>query len=271
MKICYCDESGTGIEPFAVMAGIIVDSQRMHKTKEHWFSLLESLSRIIRKPVIEFHTKDFYPGNGIWRGIDGKQRAEIITVILEWLNERKHDIIFAAIEKEKFELEKSIGKVPVEIESIWRALGFQIILGVQKHYQKMAGVKGNTIFIFDNEEFEKKQFTDLISNPPLWSDSFYNKQKKQTRLDQIVDVPYWGDSKEVSLIQIADFICFFIRRYIELKENKIQVKYAGEDARLDYWYELILKRSLPLSVIYPSRGRCEITELFYKIAPSSIK
>jgi len=34
MKIGYFDESGTGGEPFAVMAGVIVDSQRMYKTKE---------------------------------------------------------------------------------------------------------------------------------------------------------------------------------------------------------------------------------------------
>lgn len=33
MKLCYCDESGTGNEPVAVMVGIVVDTKRMHLTK----------------------------------------------------------------------------------------------------------------------------------------------------------------------------------------------------------------------------------------------
>jgi len=36
MKICYFDESGTGEEPVAVVTGVIVGTQRMHVTKEHW-------------------------------------------------------------------------------------------------------------------------------------------------------------------------------------------------------------------------------------------
>ena len=46
MKVCYCDESGTGDEPIAVLVGVVVDSQRMHVTKEHWGDLLENLSTI---------------------------------------------------------------------------------------------------------------------------------------------------------------------------------------------------------------------------------
>lgn len=34
MKFCYVDESGTGDEPYAVMVGIVVDTQRMHVTKQ---------------------------------------------------------------------------------------------------------------------------------------------------------------------------------------------------------------------------------------------
>jgi hypothetical protein len=44
MKVCYCDESGTGDEPIAVMVGVLVDSQRMHITKKDWCELLEQFS-----------------------------------------------------------------------------------------------------------------------------------------------------------------------------------------------------------------------------------
>jgi hypothetical protein len=56
MKFCYFDESGTGEEPFSVMVGVIVDSQRMRLTKEHWDSLLQSLSAKIGKDISELHT-----------------------------------------------------------------------------------------------------------------------------------------------------------------------------------------------------------------------
>ncbi len=271
MKIAYFDESGTGGEPFAVMTAIVVDSQRMHKTKEHWNELLENLSRIVEKPVSELHTKDFYPGNGIWRGVSGVTRAEIITTIIEWLNARKHELLICAIDKEKFDTEKNIGKIPNEIVTIWKAMAFHLVLGIQKRNQRLEKTKGNTILIFDNEELEKTAFTKLINNPPAWSDSFYCKPRNKNRLNQIVDVPYWADSEQVSLVQIADFVCYFMRRYIEIKEGKIPAKYDGEDIKLDEWFGLIQKSSVPNSVMYPSRGRCETAELFYNLAPNCIK
>jgi hypothetical protein len=71
MKFCYVDESGTGDEPFAVMVGVLVDAQRMHVTKGAWQDLLRLLSEICCKEVTEFHTRDFYKGNGVWRTISG--------------------------------------------------------------------------------------------------------------------------------------------------------------------------------------------------------
>jgi len=73
MKVCYCDESGTGDEPIAVMVGVIVDAQRMHVTKTNWKDLLVSLSRVVGKPVEEVHTRDFYAGNDCWRALRGDQ------------------------------------------------------------------------------------------------------------------------------------------------------------------------------------------------------
>ena len=99
MKICYCDETGTGDEPIAVMVGVIVDSQRMHVTKEHWEELLSTLSKIINKELEEIHTRDFYSGNGIWRGIDGPKRAKVITSILNWFKARKHHLVYTSVFK----------------------------------------------------------------------------------------------------------------------------------------------------------------------------
>lgn len=103
MKFCYCDETGTGSEPFAVMVGVIVDSQRMHLTKEHWSKLLARLSSTVGRNIEELHTRDFYAGNGVWRCLKGAGRAKIITDVCTWLAERKHHLVYTALDKTKFQ------------------------------------------------------------------------------------------------------------------------------------------------------------------------
>ncbi len=271
MKFCYCDESGIGAEPIAVMAGVIVDAQRMHKTKAEWECLLKTLSITAKRRITELHTKDFYPGNGQWRGIDGPTRAQIITDILLWLNERRHGVIFSVMKKTQYEKEKIAGTVPAEINTVWRALGFHLILGIQKAHQSMSRTKGHTLLVFDNEERERVTFTDLLTNPPAWSDSYYTKRRTQNRLDQIIDVPYWTDSKAVGLVQLADFLAYFIRRYVEITEHLDEVRYDGEDTRLEEWFKLISARQIARSCTYPSRGRCDTANLYWQIAPECVK
>lgn len=166
MKVCYCDESGTGDEPIAVMVGVIVDSHRMHVTKAEWQDLLLRLSRVVGRPVTEMHTRDFYAGNDIWRGLPGPQRAEIITQVFEWLAQRRHRVIYTSVEKARFFESQKAGVIPHEISSIWRFMGLHLLLGIQRAHQSCDGTKGNTILVFDNEERERMRFMDLVTDPP---------------------------------------------------------------------------------------------------------
>jgi len=84
VKICYFDESGTGNEPVAVVTGVVVDTQRMHVTKEHWSSLLSKLSDICGRQLDELHTRDFYTGSGPFRQMAGPDRAQYIQETVEW-------------------------------------------------------------------------------------------------------------------------------------------------------------------------------------------
>jgi len=270
MKICYCDESGTGDEPIAVLVGVVVDSQRMHVTKEHWGDLLESLSTAIGKKLSELHTRNFYAGSGVWHGMEGNKRSEVISLVFKWIKERKHHFVYSSAVKETYYANLAAGKIPTELNTLWRFLGFHLVLSMQKKYQSENKNKGNTIFIFDNEEREQMRFTDLINNPPAWSETFYRKGRKQTPLDQMVDVPYFGDSKEVPLIQVADFMSFFLRKFGELTDGFLKPSYKGETEKVTNWVKTIGERSIGRSIIYPSKGRCNCAELFYQHAPRSI-
>jgi len=271
MKLCYCDESGTGDEPIAVMVGILVDAQRMHITKQDWRGLLEHLSELAGRQITELHTRNFYAGNGVFRDIPGHTRARIISMIFEWLADRKHHVVYTSVCKESYQREFQQQRIPDELNTMWRFMGFHLLLAVQKYCQREAKNKGNTIFVFDNEEREQMRFTDVILRPPEWSAEYYDKRPRQEALDQFVDVPYFGDSTEVSLIQLADFIAFFLRRYAEIKEDLIPAKYKDEEDRIDDWIRLIAQCSIGRRFIYPKVGRNRAEELFFVNASSSIR
>jgi hypothetical protein len=271
MKLCYCDESGTGDEPIAVMVGILVDIHRMHITKDEWAGLLNYLSEVAHRDVTELHTRNFYAGNGIWREVDGPTRANIISAVFDWLAERRHHIVYASVCKATYYEEYALQRIPDELNTIWRFMGMHLLLSVQKHCQREPKNKGNTLFIFDNEEREKMRFTDVIMRPPGWSAEYYGKKPKQKPLDQVVDVPYFGDSAEVGLIQLADFISFFLRRYAEIKEALIGPKYPDEEARIEGWIRQIAQCSIARPCIYPRAGRNHAEDLFFRNASQAIR
>ncbi len=271
MKACYCDESGTGDEPIAVMVGVIVDVQRMHVTKSDWKDLLVSLSRIVGRPVDEIHTRDFYAGNEKWRSLPGAQRADIITTTFDWLKARKHTVVYVGVEKSKFYESQKAGQLPEGVNTLWRFMGIHLLLAVQKAHQGLEKTKGHTIFVFDNEERERMRFTDLIANPPAWTDSYYGKGKKQARLDQVVDVPYFGDSTEVHLLQVADFVAFFLRRHAEITAGYSKGRYDQEADKIAGWLETLKGCSLAPRFVYPATGRCECSDLFFRHAPDVLK
>jgi hypothetical protein len=271
MNLCYCDESGTGTEPIAVMVGVVVDATRMHLTKSHWWQLLEDLSRLSGRQIVELHTRDFYSGSGVWHGIDGHERSRIMSAILAWLADRKHHVVYTGLIKDRYHQARVRQDIPDELNTLWRFMGFHLILAMQKHGQGDAGVKGHSIFVFDNEERERMRFTDLIARPPGWSDEYYSRRKKQEQLDHIVDVPYFGDSREVALIQLSDFLAFLLRRYAEIKEGVVPPTYHDEEEKMTQWVTSLAARSIGRRFMFPRTGRGYAENMFFDRAPAAVR
>jgi hypothetical protein len=276
-KFVYVDESGTGQEPIGVMVGVIADSYRMRVTKEHWNGLLSALSGIIGREIDEIHTRDFYSGNSPWRDLSGHQRAAIIDAIFRWLRDRKHPIVFTAVDKAKFCNGFQEEAFYEDVRTLWRFMALHLSLSIQKRFQGLSRGKKRTlnpsgacVLIFDNEEREQRRITDLLLNAPDWTDSYYDRKPKQEKFSQIVDVPHFVDSKDVGLIQLADFICFFLRKYIELNIGYAEPAYRDEVERVNSWAELLLAQSIPRSNIFLSRGRCACADFFYRYAPETV-
>lgn len=278
MKFIYVDESGTGEEPIAVMSGVIADAYRMRKTKQHWEDLLYSLEQITGFDIDEFHTHRFYPGNGLWRTIDGGDRATIIELILKWLAERKHDVVYTCIDKQKFQNQFNGHEFGQDLDSLWKTMAFHLTLSIQKHLQGAAtsgtrrkkASKRNAVLVFDHQHREQEYFTDLLLDPPEWSQTYYDKVKHQLELGKIIDVPHFVDSTKVGLIQLADFISYFLRKFLEIENGYEKESYDGEYEKLSKWKDMIDSRCIRKSNMYLKRGRCDAAQFFYDLAPETL-
>jgi hypothetical protein len=150
-------------------------------------------------------------------------------------------------------------------------MGFHVVLSLQRCGQKEEKNKGNTFLQFDKNECERAKFPDLVRNPPGWSDEYYERGVRQRQLDQIIDVPAFQDSKEVELLQVADFLAFFLRRHAEIQENLVPPKYDDEQDKVSKWFTKLQERSIGTQHIYPRQKLTKAHEIFLCHAPQCLK
>jgi hypothetical protein len=270
MKFCYLDETGTGQSTVVIVVGVVVDAQRMHRTKRELNDLLEELSNTAGKQITELHAADLYGGNKIWRDMDPFLRDQIITKTLEWLKQRKHKITFSAVDKTKFDGRKADCQVCSELKTPEQAAAFHVVLSLQKAHKGESHNKGHTVMVFDSGKMNRS-IPALLAEPPAWSDSYYSRSDKKDRLDQIVDVPFFADSKQVVLIQMADLIGFILRRYADLNDYGVDERYVDERAKIEGWVNEIKNRFYETSMRYRRMGRCPTADIFYALAPESLR
>ncbi len=66
-----------------------------------------------------------------------------------------------------------------------------------------------------------------------WTDDYYDRGKKQARLDQIVGTTFSIKSHHAGLVQVADMFAFMFRRYSEMKDFAQPEEWPGERALIE--------------------------------------
>lgn len=275
MKFCYLDETGIGQNTCFVLVGIHVDAIRMHRTKQEWDQLIESVNEDTGLSITEIKSSRLIPNAKKWRTGEAESKLEIIDRILDWFSTRKHEVTFAAIDVKRFGSlpEEDIRKIALVSPEI--AAAFHIVLTLQKMNQNVPKNKGHTILVFDRGK-EPPQLKNLIADPPGWSSSYYTTGQKNRKkatssgLDQIVDVPYYAESHRVALIQFADLVCHILRRHAELVDYGEQPKSDEEHAVYRRWVEKIHEMCIASSHRYKKKGACDTSRFFSRLAPESL-
>ena len=86
-----------------------------------------------------------------------------------------------------------------------------------------------------------------------------------------MDVPFFADSKHILLAQVADLFAYILRTSADIQEGLLNEKYKGEGRKMGDWSERIAGIALPRSSRYPTKGRCQATQLFWDLAPAPIR
>lgn len=143
-----------------------------------------------------------------------------------------------------------------------------LLFAFSQRYQNDKGVKGDFVTIFDNGCVGEEFNNFILSEDANILFREYSGMKKG--VIKLSDAPLSANSKHSSLIQIADFIVFFVRRKIDL-ENGMNEKYKGEKNDIDNFYKQLSKNELSKRLTYKKVGRSKIEDIFYCIAPDFLK
>lgn len=266
MKVCYVDETGTdGQSPVLVMVGVIADSQRLHRTRTDFADTFDRLGGVALRDLRELKSKELYRGTGPWKGIDGSERARIISDLCTWLCDRKHDIALAAIDLAKFKNEP----LHEDLDD-WMTGALHIALQVQRAHQTLEKRKGSTFLVFDEHQRHADRLAELLFAPPDWTDDYYYRKKRQERLDQVIDTAFYARSHHVGLVQVADLFAFLFRRYSELRDYGRAPAYIDELDRITGWIQAISTRLLPSTHRWPKRTRDRVSSWYTAAAPKSL-
>ena len=198
--------------------------------------------------------------------------AQAIGEIFTWLAARKHRVVYTAVVKADLQHLQRAAMIPSELGTMWRFLAYHLLLVIQRHFQREEKKKGNTLFVFDNEEREVAAFRALAASTGL-SDSHCKTPgaRSSDGWIQRTDVPYFSDSTGVALLQVADFVAYFLRRFAELTEGHSQLRYPEELDRITEWLRVLKPSFIPSAAIYPATGRCDCANMFFDNSPTAIR
>lgn len=270
MKVCYVDESGNdGQAPCLVMVGIVVDVQRLNRTRAEFREVFDQVQRLFQQNLKELKGAKMIFGRGRWRNVDPEVRNQITKFFCEWVVNRKHHIALAAIDQEKFK--RVHGTAFSEVSSDpWLAACLHIALQIQKHHQQQKKNKGHTFLFVDENKQKADQLAELLFEPPHWSDAYYGRKNKQEQLDQLIDSAFAVKSHHAGLIQVADLFAFILRRYSELHDYKSKEEWDGEQSLIDECVKILAMRLLPKATRWPERTRADCSRWYCDIAPTSL-
>ncbi|MBX5494091.1 MAG: DUF3800 domain-containing protein [Bryobacteraceae bacterium] len=270
MKVCYVDESGNdSSDPCLVMVGVVVDGHRLHRAREEFGEIFDQIQGLFQENLKELKGAKIILGRDRWHNVDAKTRENIVMSLCRWVADRKHHIALAAIDRYQFgQIDGST--FPQVADDLWMAACLHIALQLQKHHQGKAKNKGRTFLFVDENKQKADKLSELLFDPPAWTDDYYGRRKKQAKLDQLIDSAFAVKSHHAGLVQVADLYAFILRRYAELCEYRHSEMWHGEKSLVAECTNILANRLLPKPTRWPANTKAPCCKWYNQIAPQSL-
>ncbi len=238
MFISYIDSTGT--TSFSKAENYVLASVTIHE--QSWYSINKKVEDLQLKyfpntnlDQIEFHAKDMTNKHGIYEDMSEEKIFSILDDIFTIISDKDTDITIIAVLVQKSKMTKR-----TDLEKISHAYLFERLnLYIQKQNKNSinAELSEYGIMVFDTEGNKKedqklrdKLLTILKEGTPY------------SKLDCLIEDPFFTDSKWRNLIQIVDCVAYCIRkkyrvntpsthtanwaRYYDMIETKFDSKYG---------------------------------------------
>jgi Protein of unknown function (DUF3800) len=247
MKFTYVDESGDKSQgDIFVMGGLLVDAYRLRTCTSEFDEMVAAFLAKHPSAPKELKTKAFINGDGGWRQVDAAERKKCLAQIVDLAT--KYCTVFAvAFSFSNFERAANADYAQPFGKSYWLGAAMFVAALVQKRMQSVAGKRGLTVLVYDDNKREMSNLADALYEADAWYDPIYQTTRKMgetgwskvpddERFDQIVNCPFAIKSQHSSLIQVADAVSYVYRRHLELKNQAEQWEGSQE-----YYSELVNK------------------------------
>jgi hypothetical protein len=256
MKVCYVDDSGCpSNDRMFVMVGVVADVARLNRTSREFSDFFNKVCNLFPENLKELKGSRILYGKGAWRQVDAVKRKNIFAELSAWLDERKHNILVAAVDTTKAKaISKHHSSVPEKIATnLWVATGLNIALQIQAKHRTEKNNKGNTFLFIDDNPRNMPSLCEVLWAPTTWLDDYYPKKTKEDHLNQLIDTAFAVQSHHCSLVQVADLLAFIIRKYFELSSEVVAPEWDEELDFVKQCIEIISPR------IYKNPGAMKAT------------
>jgi len=221
MHFYYIDESGdTGSslddvkQPVMVIGGVSLRDEGWNKTQKEINARLVTFFGGTLPVNFELHADELLckNGDGLFQGYNLDERKKLCMDMLNLLIERKHNVHYLAIDKQKMKNSTLSIKIIFDSKAPY-LLGFDyLVTYIDWFVANKLGHSANGLIILD----QKKQFHDDIER--IMHERRFSGPESN-RVKRIVEFAYAVDSKKNPMIQLSDLVIYCIRRFVEIENG----------------------------------------------------
>ena len=221
MHFYYLDESGdTGAnlddldQPVMILGGVSVRDKAWNQTQEKLDAKLRKFFGGTIPDDFELHATDLLSpeGDGAFDGYSMQTRCGLCSSILDLLSERKHNVHYAAFDKQKVKNANLGMVVEFDPKSPYLLAFDYLVTFINWHLRECLGRSARGMIILDRKEQFHKAIEKIMRKRRFGGTAAH-------RVKWIVEFSYPVDSKKNPMIQLSDLVVYCVKIFVEIEHG----------------------------------------------------